>query len=346
VKKLFYTLVVPVSVWAIMELLSRCFAGVSVIANSADMKSLFRTLTSTFCFAMALNCNVPMGRMDLSTGAQMYLGCILGGNIALKLGFGGVGVLIGSILVGCLAGFIVGVVFINLRILSMVLGLGMTLIYECISFASYKQQGLMLFGKPGVGILSNIWFIVSVAAMIILFMTYMLQLSVFGYKRRAIRGNQKLAVDSGINIYINCLICYAMAGALVAVSGVFDTAFKGTLNPVLGMSSNNNTFYNMFPMRVGMFLGVFIGNPIIGIFASSISLNILILGMAKLGLDQSLQTIIIFSIFLFFMIYNMNQEKLEYNKRKRERKKIALQHRREMKEMQTQVNRNHITTGS
>ena len=93
----------------------------------------------------------------------------------------------------------------------------------------------------------------------------MLQLSVFGYKRRAIRGNQKLAVDSGINIYINCLICYAMAGALVAVSGVFD---------------------------------------------------------------------------------NMNQEKLEYNKRKRERKKIALQHRREMKEMQTQVNRNHITTGS
>ena len=174
----------------------------------------------------------------------------------------------------------------------------------------------------------------------------MLQLSVFGYKRRAIRGNQKLAVDSGINIYINCLICYAMAGALVAVSGVFDTAFKGTLNPVLGMSSNNNTFYNMFPMRVGMFLGVFIGNPIIGIFASSISLNILILGMAKLGLDQSLQTIIIFSIFLFFMIYNMNQEKLEYNKRKRERKKIALQHRREMKEMQTQVNRNHITTGS
>lgn len=329
-KNLAYLLATPIIVWALMEILNRSTAGVSVIANNADVRTLFRSLASTFCFACALNCNVPMGRMDLSTGSQMYLGCILGGNIALDLGWGGIGILISSMVVGALAGLLVGVIFVNFRILPMVLGLGMTLIYECISFAIYKQQGLMLFGKQGVEILSNVWFIVLVAAIITVCLTYMMQLSSFGYKRRAIRGNQKLATDSGINIYINCVICYVVAGALVACSGVFDTAFKGAITPVLGMSSNTNTFYNMFPMRVGMFIGAFIGNSILGVFASSLSLNILIIGMSKMGVENSIQTIVIFGLFLLFMIYNMNRHKIDYNRKKRLRKKEALARREEL----------------
>lgn len=82
-----------------------------------------------------------------------------------------------------------------------------------------------------------------------LVMTYLFQYSGFGYNRRAIQGNQKLAHDAGINIYKNAFLCYVAAGALVAIAGVFDTAYKSSLVPVLGMNSNSTVFANMFPMQ-------------------------------------------------------------------------------------------------
>jgi ribose/xylose/arabinose/galactoside ABC-type transport system permease subunit len=312
-----------------MEFLDRSVSGVDVIANMADLKNLSRSLVTAFCFALALNCNLPSGRMDLSAGSQMYLACIFGGNLALSYNLGGGGVLVFSIIIGAISGLAVGLVFIKLRILPMVLGIGMTLVYECISFAAYRQQGLMLFGKSGVGILSNIVFIVLVLVIIIAVITYLFQYSKFGYERRAIQGNQKISSDSGINIFINCVICYTLAGALVAVAGVFDTAFKGSMVPVLGMSSNGSVFSNMFPMFIGIWLSKF-SNPVVGILTSCLSVKILTTGLSKLNLDGSLQTCILFTIFLLFMIYRMNEDKIQYTKNRRTRKALAVKTRKEL----------------
>ena len=150
-----FTVAIPAAVWLIMELLNLAFCGVHTLNSTVDYTTLMRNLVTSFCFALGLNCNLPVGRMDTSTGSQMYLACIIGGNIALSLNLGGVGVLVFSMLFGMLAGGFVGFLFINMRILPMVLGLGISLVYECISFSMYNQQGLNLFGKPGVSILSN-----------------------------------------------------------------------------------------------------------------------------------------------------------------------------------------------
>ena len=155
-----FTIAVPVAVWLIMEVLNSAVCGVHTMNSVVDWTTLMRNLVSSFCFALGLNCNLPVGRMDTSTGSQMYLACIIGGNIALSLNLGGVGVLVFSMLLGMAAGGFTGFLFINLRILPMVLGLGISLVYECISFSMYNQQGLNLFGKQGVGILSNKVFIV------------------------------------------------------------------------------------------------------------------------------------------------------------------------------------------
>lgn len=325
-------LALPVLVGIIFQILTSSIAHTNLINNMADLKALLRTLISSFCFALALNCNLTSGRMDLSVGAQMYMGCIFGGNIALSLGMGGIGVLIGSMVVGGLCGLLVGVLFVNLRILPMILGLGMTLVFECFSYASYNQQGLNLYGKPGVNILSNIGFILMVALGIVLVVTYLFQFSAYGYRRRAIQGSQKLAADSGINIFKNCVQCYVLAGILVAVAGVFDTAYKGNLQPVLGMSSNSTVFSNMFPLFLGIVLGNFVNNPVLGILMGSLSIKLMMQGLSKLSMESSVQNIIIYTLFLIFNIYRMNQEKIGYIKQRRSRKKLALKTRKDMLE--------------
>lgn len=326
-------LVMPALVWMIFEILTINIKGTHVINNMADMKALFRTLLTSFCFALSLNCNMPSGRMDLSIGAQMYMGCIFGGNVALSFGLGGFGVLIFSMVIGGLCGLFIGVLFVNMRILPMVLGLGMTLVFECCSYAAYNQEGLILYGKPGVNILSNIGFILAVACFILVFMTIIFQYTEFGYKRRAIQGSQKLATDSGIDIYRNCIWCYVLAGCLVAIAGVFDTAYKGTMVPVIGMSSNGDVFNNMFPLFLGIVLGGFVGNPILGILSASLGIKIMYQGLSKLALENSVQNIIIYTLFLLFNIYRMNAGKMEYWKLKRKRILAAREERRRMAAM-------------
>ncbi len=320
-----FTVAIPAAVWLIMELLNLAFCGVHTLNSTVDYTTLMRNLVTSFCFALGLNCNLPVGRMDTSTGSQMYLACSIGGNIALSLNLGGVGVLVFSMVFGMLAGGFVGFLFINMRILPMVLGLGISLVYECISFSMYNQQGLNLFGKPGVSILSNWGFIIVVTLLVMLVMTYLFQYSGFGYNRRAIQGNQKLAHDAGINIYKNAFLCYVAAGALVAIAGVFDTAYKSSLVPVLGMNSNSTVFANMFPMAVGVWLAKK-SNPVVGILAGSLSVQFLILGLAKftaIGVSDYMQTCIKYSVWLIFMIYRMNEDKFDHIKAKHARIALA-----------------------
>ena len=226
---------------------------------------------------------------------------------------------------GLLLGAFTGGLFISLRILPLVLGLGISLVYECISFSMYDQQGLNLFGKNGVEILSNKALIVVVTLLVIVVMTYLFQYSSFGYNRRAIQGSQKLANDSGINIYTNAVLCYTLAGALVAVAGVFDTAYKSNLVPVLGMSSNSTVFAAMFPMAVGMWLSKK-SNPVIGILAGALSVQILVIGLSKftaVGLSSYWQTCLKYACWLVFMIYRMNEDKLMQMKARRQRVALA-----------------------
>lgn len=316
-------LAVPVGVLLVMELIVRAAAGTSVISNSADIRTLFRNLISTLAFALALSTNLNCGRMDLSLGAQMYAGVIFGGNLALSMGWGGLGIIVCAIVIGGACGLITGLIFTNLRILPMVLGLGMTLVFECICFAVNNQQGVVLYGKPGVEILSDITLIVVVVLLLVAVSTYLFQFSRYGFRYRAIQGSQKLAADAGINIYSNCVLCYLLAGCLVACAGVFTAAFSGSLTPVLGMTSNASVFKSMFPMILGAWIGSFCNNRQLGVLMGSLSVNIFNIGLSKLGLSISVQNVILYTLFLLFVVFMTNKHKLRYRSDKNRRIALA-----------------------
>jgi len=324
-----FTVMIPLCVLIIMEMLVRCFTGVHLIDSQVDFITLMRRVVTSFCFALGLNCNLALGRMDLSAGSQMYLACILGGNLAMNLtgslgeAAEGIFILLLSMLVGAFAGALVGFLYVKLRILPMVLGLGVALVYECISFIVNNNQGLIMYGKGRV--LSNWWFLGITVIVVMAVMTYLFQYSYFGFNRRAIRGNQKLAADVGINIYSNAVVCYILAGVLVAIAGIFTTVYETRLYPVLGMSSNSYVFVNLFPMAVGMWLARKT-NPVVGIFVGALSVQLLILGLGKfsvIGMSSYMQTCIRYLCWLVFTIYRMNEDRFGYAKERKERIALA-----------------------
>ena len=324
------TISIPIVVTIIMNIIDIVFCGVWTISTTADLKSFFRLTVMTLCYSLALNSNFALGRMDMSAGSQMYVGCIIGGNIALSLGLGGIGVLVFSTIIGGIAGLIVGFMFVKLRILPMILGLGMALIYECASFAVNNQQGIMLFGRQGMGILSQTWFIAICLFIVIVVITFLFQNSVFGYRRRAISGDQRLAGDFGINIYTNCLGCYLLGGCLAAFAGVFQVAYNGSLAPVLSIQSKATVFDYMFPMMVGIWLGAVCGNNAFGMFCGALTVAIIKYGLSKFAVDIDVQSLIVAVLWLLFMIYRFNWDKIAYYRKRHERRILAEKYKQEV----------------
>ncbi len=148
-KSILILILVPVITGILMELVCFLFFDTHLIKTTLDIKNYIRSSGVSACTAFALSYNVTSGRMDLSLGAQRMLATILGGNIALQLGLGGIGVILFAIFFGMVFGTLIGTVFVVLRVPPMVLGIGMGLIYECIAF-TYHHEGLLLTGMPNV----------------------------------------------------------------------------------------------------------------------------------------------------------------------------------------------------
>lgn len=330
------TLLIPVLVYLCMHIFCKITAHVGLLAYTVDLKNLARTWVYSFCFSLAVALNFFNGRFDFSMGAQVLFGTIIGGNLGKMLAQAtginvGICVIACAISVGLLMGLFVGVLFTKMRILPMVYGLGIAMILECICFASFHSNGLVLFGIPGAELLSELWFIGAVFLLLLLLMSYVCSYTSFGYEWRAIQGNQKIAANSGINIFRNCIICYLIAGGLAGVAGVFDAAYAGTILPELGLSTISAVTGNLFALMLGVFIGQW-SNMVVGIFCSSLSVQLITLGLAKSGLSSSIQTVIIYAIFVAFLVLKERYANVSVRKIKNERIALAKKRKLELAE--------------
>jgi ribose transport system permease protein len=329
INKAAYLVLVPLVVGLIMGTMVYMQSGRHLISSILDIRNLVRDVGVTAIIAFALSLNLGSGRFDLSLGAQRLVATIIGGNIALRMGFNGVGLLIVAILIGLLAGFLVGMIFITFRVPPVILGLGMAMIYESISFAGSGGRGLQLFGVPNMQMLVDPNFTVFVLGMGTLFVFILFTFTKFRYEMQAMRGSQKIAKISGINVFRHVVICYTLAGGLVAISGVFSAAFTGALLPLLGMLSNGAVISMTFPMFVGTYLARRT-NIAVGIISASLTLRLFGVGLVALKISSALSTTINMIFFIGFLAFLANQHIPALKKRERARIKEAMNKRREL----------------
>ncbi|TCT15532.1 ribose/xylose/arabinose/galactoside ABC-type transport system permease subunit [Natranaerovirga pectinivora] len=327
-----YVLSVPLVVGLIMEVIVYMQTGGHLISSMLDIRNIIRDLGVTALIAFALSLNLGSGRFDLSLGAQRLVATIIGGNIALRLGFNGIGVLIMAILFGLLAGFVVGMIFITFRVPPVILGLGMAMVYESLAFAGSRGLGLQLFGAPNTRMLVNPNFTLMVLGLATLFVFVLFTYTKFRYEMQAMRGSQKIAKTSGINVFRHVVICYTIAGGLVAIAGVLSAAMAGALLPTLGMTSNSAVIAMTFPMFIGTYLSRR-SNIALGIISASLTIRLFGFGMVALQISTALNTTINMILFIGFLAFLANRHIPDLRKREKARIKEAKAKIKERKEL-------------
>jgi ribose/xylose/arabinose/galactoside ABC-type transport system permease subunit len=305
-KNALVTIAFPCAAWVLMEMLCRIKMGRHVLNTILDVQNYARNVGIAACTALALSYNLGQGRFDLSLGAQRMLAAVIGGNLAIKLGLGAPGVILFAFLLGLAAGGLAGIIFVATRIPAMVLGVGMALIYECVTFVGSKSRGLKLFGIKGVESLSNMYLAIWVVLGAALFVMVIDRYTKFGFYARAINGSQHIAHNCGINIFAHAVGCYTIAGGLVSFSGVFGAAFQGGMDAELGFSSNVAVMSSCFPMFLGKFMSRW-SSDAAGILFATITITLFQTGLSVLKISATGQQVFTMAMFLLFLVFRANE---------------------------------------
>ncbi|MEE3404331.1 MAG: sugar ABC transporter permease [Acutalibacteraceae bacterium] len=315
-RKILGTLAIPAITAAVLLLL--CAAnGKHMIANRTSFNYFMLYTAIVMITTMALSINLNSGRFDFSLGAMAVLSSVLSSRLSYAVLAGGTGsaglMLVFSILIGGLLGAVSGFVYVMLRIPPIITSLGVTLIYEGITFTVTGGKYVMTeVRNASMTTFAGNWYwslllILAVLAIVI----YFFDRTKFGYDYRALQFGQKVAVNTGIREVPNALWCYIFCGALMGIVGFLNAARSSNIN---GGSLNFGSIGIMFTAFLPMFIGGYIGrysNDKLGYLIAAVCMSMLNSTFAAFSneISASMQSIINAVLLVVFLIY-LNNERL------------------------------------
>ena len=294
----------------ILTFMALFFFGVFKIltpSNFGSLDNLYFYLQSSIIYSVGA-CGfyfiVVMGMFDFSIGANVVLSSIVG--VLLSKQFGYAGLLVGSILCGSLIGLVNGYLYIKLTIPSMIVTVGLMLIYEALAyFASggIKQvldPSLQAFGSaPGNLILAFAAFLLT---------NFFIRHTRTGTYCYAIGSNEQTAKNMGINVNKQKLIGFVLCHLLVGVMAVLTVSYGSSMTATTGMGTMSRNFTPLMGTFFGLSFrkyGTAIPAIVIGEFIIAIIFN----GFIAIGAPTTIQNVVTGAALLVIVALTARPEK-------------------------------------
>ncbi len=313
-QKIIGTLAIPVIVAAVLLILCAVNSR-SMIANRTGFNYFMLYTAIVMITTMALSINLNSGRFDFSLGAMAVLASVLSARITFALLSGGTGsavmMLCLNILIGALLGLFSGGLYVILRIPPIITSLGVTLIFEGITFTITGGKYVMneVRNPSMTGFAGNWYWPLLIILAVLAFTVYLFDHTKFGYDYKALQSGQKVAVNTGIREVPNAVLCYVICGALMGIVGFLNTARSSNIN---GGSLNFGSIGIMFTAFLPMFIGGYIGrysNEKLGYLLAAVCMSMLNSTFAAFSneISASAQSIINAVLLVVFLIYLNNE---------------------------------------
>lgn len=244
--------------------------------------------------------NMKAGNWDFSIGARFVLGSILAGNLAMRFHLGMLGLIVLVIVISLVLSTIVGLAYKFLRIPTLIVSIGICLIFESITRILYGGAGVhvsseyMLLGKTPYDVIAF-----AVCFGIAAYIYYKRKL---GYNVRAVGTNPVVAQTNGINAVstkTNALIISGLFAGLYCILSLSKTGVCAAVSGTLGSAAT--VFDAMMCVLIGMAIcGK--GNIIFSLYSGALIAQILKMGMMAIGLPTTYNKVVIALFVILFMV--------------------------------------------
>ena len=258
--------------------------------NFGSPANLYSYLQSSIIYSVGgcgLYFIVVMGLFDFAVGANIVLSSIVG--VILSQQFGYIGFIVGCLGCGTLIGFMIGTLYNQLNVPSMIVTVGLMLILECVAVivAGGVKQTLapelrFFSGAPGNIILAGLAFVL---------MYFILNYTKIGTYCNAIGSNEFTAKNMGINVKKYKLIGFMLLHFFVGIMAILTVSYGTTMTALTGMSTMSRNFQPL----MGTFFGVAFrkyGIPISAIVIGEFIISIIFNGFVALGAPTTIQNVV------------------------------------------------------
>lgn len=319
-------LAIPVICYVVARVMCASF-GTGLFKDSLSWSTFFYGLTYLSLVAFAVSINLHSGRFDFSVSSIIILSCA----VVVMLACGGVDnmwlLLLAGLSVGLAGGFVSGMLYMVLRLPPMIVSLGVALLYESFAYivAGGSEANIITSRQPAISDALKRFigqngaspvYLLLVLGATLLFMIIVFGYTRFGYDYRALQSGQKIAVNTGANEYLNCLLCYMIAGAMAGLAGFF---FGAQLQYTRVSSYLNfGTVSRMFDAFCPLFFAGLVGrfcNKQIAIVISVVGYEFLQVAFGNMNAVNTTFTSNIYGIInsvilVVFLIYLNNENKI------------------------------------
>lgn len=261
---------------------------------SIFLQSIIPTIIA-YSYAFAYTCGV----FDFTLGSRMIISGVVGGLMSSQFGF--VGMIIGALITSIVISAFTGVLNKYLRIPSLVLTMGLTMVYEIVGkqlagrygFVRIESQHTFLGRSPQI---------VIVLLITALLFHFFLEYTKFSFEIKAVGSNEIISKNSGINTDFAKIKAFMYGGIFLAIGAVLTLSQSGSVGAQTGLASATILFKPLISIIMAVALKKICGLAV-GIFISQISLNIIFVGLIAIGMPDTFQNVILGAFLLVVMIF-------------------------------------------
>ena len=260
------------------------------------------------------------GVFDFTIGSRLVISGVIGGLLAAQYGFAGM--ILGAIISAIVVGIITGVLNWWLKIPSLVLTMGLAMVFEIIGSKLAGHYGFVqIDNKYAIfGSSPNIVIIFLLSAVLFYFV---FNHTVFSFHMRAVGSNEAVAKNSGIKTDLVKCKSFVYGSVFIGIAAILTLSQSGSVGAQTSLGSVTIMFKPLISVLLALVLQR-ICDLTIGIFIAQFTLNIIFIGLIAVGLPDTFQNVVLGFSLLVVMILFENSGRIEELKEKRAARQKAM----------------------
>ena len=260
------------------------------------------------------------GVFDFTIGSRLVISGVIGGLLAAQYGFAGM--ILGAIISAIVVGVITGVLNWWLKIPSLVLTMGLAMVFEIIGSKLAGHYGFVqIDNKYAIfGSSPNIVIIFLLSAVLFYFV---FNHTVFSFHMRAVGSNEVVAKNSGIKTDLVKCKSFVYGSVFIGIAAILTLSQSGSVGAQTSLGSVTIMFKPLISVLLALVLQR-ICDLTVGIFIAQFTLNIIFIGLIAVGLPDTFQNVVLGFFLLVVMILFENSGRIEEFKEKRAARQKAI----------------------
>lgn len=260
------------------------------------------------------------GVFDFTIGSRLVISGVIGGLLAAQYGFAGM--ILGAIISAIVVGIITGALNWWLKIPSLVLTMGLAMVFEIVGSKLAGHYGFVqIDNKYAIfGSSPNIVIIFLLSAVLFYFI---FNHTVFSFHMRAVGSNEAVAKNSGIKTDLVKCKSFVYGSVFIGIAAILTLSQSGSVGAQTSLGSVTIMFKPLISVLLALVLQR-ICDLTIGIFIAQFTLNIIFIGLIAVGLPDTFQNVVLGFFLLVVMILFENSGRIEELKEKRAARQKAM----------------------